>query len=48
MSYFCNVQENHCLPACMSDAVVAEMQSGWDLDKLKTSNKETLNGTGLF
>ncbi|XP_070700089.1 guanine nucleotide-binding protein-like 3 isoform X2 [Pempheris klunzingeri] len=44
MSYFCKAQENHSLPAYMSAAVVAEMQSGWDLNHLKTGNKETLNG----
>ncbi|TKS70837.1 Guanine nucleotide-binding protein-like 3 [Collichthys lucidus] len=42
LSYHCKVQENRSLPAYMSEAVVAEMQSGWDLNKLKTGNKETL------
>ncbi|XP_027135301.1 guanine nucleotide-binding protein-like 3 [Larimichthys crocea] len=42
LSYHCKVQENRSLPAYMSEAVVAEMQNGWDLNKLKTGNKETL------
>lgn len=48
LSYHCKVQENRSLPAYMSEAVVAEMQNGWDLNKLKTGNKETLKGTGVF
>ncbi|TMS18752.1 Guanine nucleotide-binding protein-like 3 [Larimichthys crocea] len=42
LSYHCKVQENRSLPAYMSEAVVAEMQNGWDLNKLQTGNKETL------
>ncbi|XP_076596909.1 guanine nucleotide-binding protein-like 3 [Chaetodon auriga] len=44
MSYHCKPRENHSLPAYMSDAVVAEMQKGWDLNQLKTGNEETLKG----
>lgn len=42
MSYHCKPQEPPSLPAYMSDDVVAEMKSGWDLNHLKTSNEETL------
>lgn len=48
MSYFCKTQESHALPTYMSDAVVAEMQNGWDLNQLKKGNEATLNGTSLF
>lgn len=44
MSYHCKPQENRSLPAYMSDAVIAEMKSGWDLDQLQKGNKETLKG----
>ncbi|XP_041813095.1 guanine nucleotide-binding protein-like 3 [Chelmon rostratus] len=44
MSYHCKPQENHSLPAYMSDAVVAEMQNGWNLNQLKKGNEETLKG----
>ncbi|KAM7422253.1 hypothetical protein PAMA_010362 [Pampus argenteus] len=44
MSYHCKAAENHSLPAYLSDTVVAEMQNGWDLTKLKTGNMETLKG----
>lgn len=44
LSYFCKAQENHSLPAYMTDAVVAEMWNGWDLNQLKTGNEETLKG----
>nr|XP_046240184.1 guanine nucleotide-binding protein-like 3 [Scatophagus argus] len=44
LSYHCKAQENRSLPAYMSDVVVAEMQNGWDLQKLKTGNEETLKG----
>lgn len=47
MSYHCKPQENHSLPAYMSDAVVAEMQNGWNLNQLKKGNEETLKGTGV-
>ncbi|XP_068576063.1 guanine nucleotide-binding protein-like 3 isoform X2 [Cebidichthys violaceus] len=43
-SYHCKAPENHGLPAYMSDAVVTEMQSGWDLNNLKKGNEETLKG----
>lgn len=45
LSYHSKAQENHGLPAYMSDAVVAEMQNGWDLNQMRTGNEETLNGT---
>uniref|UniRef100_A0A3Q1EHQ4 Guanine nucleotide-binding protein-like 3 n=1 Tax=Acanthochromis polyacanthus TaxID=80966 RepID=A0A3Q1EHQ4_9TELE len=44
LSYHCKAPENHSLPAYMSDAVVAEMQNSWDLNKLKAGNEETLKG----
>lgn len=43
--YHCKAQESHSLPYYMSDAVVAEMQNGWDLNQLKKGNEETLKGT---
>uniref|UniRef100_A0A3P8P1E2 Guanine nucleotide-binding protein-like 3 n=1 Tax=Astatotilapia calliptera TaxID=8154 RepID=A0A3P8P1E2_ASTCA len=42
LSYHCKAPENHSLPAYLSDAVVTEMQNGWNLNKIKTGNKETL------
>ncbi|XP_033483165.1 guanine nucleotide-binding protein-like 3 [Epinephelus lanceolatus] len=44
LSYHCKAPQNHSLPSYMSDAVVAEMQNGWDLNTLKTANEETLKG----
>ncbi|CAJ1051659.1 guanine nucleotide-binding protein-like 3 [Xyrichtys novacula] len=44
LSYHCKAPENPSLPAYMSDAVVTEMKSGWDLNFLKKSNEETLRG----
>ena len=44
MSYHCKAQENRSLPAYMSDAVVAEMKNGWDLNQLQRGNEETLKG----
>ncbi|XP_026205853.1 guanine nucleotide-binding protein-like 3 [Anabas testudineus] len=44
LSYHCKVPENISLPAYLSEAVVAEMQKGWNLDKLRTNNDETLKG----
>ncbi|XP_008293906.1 guanine nucleotide-binding protein-like 3 [Stegastes partitus] len=44
LSYHCKASQNQSLPAYLSEAVVAEMQSGWDLDKLKAGNEETLTG----
>ncbi|XP_018541375.1 guanine nucleotide-binding protein-like 3 [Lates calcarifer] len=44
LSYHCKAPENNSLPSYLSDAVVAEMQSGWDLTKLKMGNEETLRG----
>ncbi|KAJ4926842.1 hypothetical protein JOQ06_014587 [Pogonophryne albipinna] len=42
LSYHCKASENRDLPAYMSAAVVAEMQTGWDLNSLKTGNEGTL------
>uniref|UniRef100_A0A3Q4HJ58 Guanine nucleotide-binding protein-like 3 n=1 Tax=Neolamprologus brichardi TaxID=32507 RepID=A0A3Q4HJ58_NEOBR len=39
LSYHCKAPENHSLPAYLSDAVVTEMQNGWNLNKIKTGNK---------
>lgn len=47
MSYHCKAGENHCRPAYLSDTVVVDMQSGWDLNQLKLGNEETLKGTGI-
>ncbi|XP_051269836.1 guanine nucleotide-binding protein-like 3 [Dicentrarchus labrax] len=44
LSYHCKAQENHSLPAYMSDTVVAEMQNDWNLNQLIRGNEETLNG----
>ncbi|KAM6927812.1 guanine nucleotide-binding protein-like 3 [Xenentodon cancila] len=44
LSYHCKVPTNHTLPAYMTSAVVAEMQSCWDLNRVKTGNEETLKG----
>ncbi|XP_074486602.1 guanine nucleotide-binding protein-like 3 isoform X1 [Sebastes fasciatus] len=44
ISYHCKAPENHGISAYMSDAVVAEMQNGWDLNHLKAGNEETLKG----
>lgn len=47
LSYHCKAPENHSLPAYLSDAVVTEMQNGWNLNKIKTGNKETLKGINV-
>ncbi|XP_040890539.1 guanine nucleotide-binding protein-like 3 [Toxotes jaculatrix] len=44
LSYHCKPPENGSLPSYLSDAVVSEMQNGWDLTKLKMGNEETLKG----
>ncbi|KAM4612495.1 guanine nucleotide-binding protein-like 3 [Polymixia lowei] len=44
LSYHCKAPENPSLPAYLSHAKITEMQNGWDLDKLKTGNEETLKG----
>ncbi|KAM3877963.1 guanine nucleotide-binding protein-like 3 [Diretmus argenteus] len=44
LSYHCKAAENHDLPSYLSNDVVAEMQKGWDLSKLKAGNEETLKG----
>ena len=48
LSYYCKASENRDLPAYMSAAVVAEMQNGWDLNRLKTGNEATLKGIRVF
>lgn len=45
LSYHCKPPENHPLPAYLSDTVVAEMQKGWDLTKIKLGNEDILKGT---
>lgn len=42
LSYHCKAPENHSLPTYLSDAVVTEMKNVWNLNKIKTGNKETL------
>ncbi|XP_004069207.1 guanine nucleotide-binding protein-like 3 [Oryzias latipes] len=44
LSYHCKVPGTHILPAYLMDSVVAEMQNGWNLKRLKAGNEETLNG----
>ncbi|XP_012730336.2 guanine nucleotide-binding protein-like 3 [Fundulus heteroclitus] len=44
LSYHCKVPGSYSLPLYMTDAVVTEMQNGWDLDKVRAGNKETLKG----
>ncbi|XP_017290077.1 guanine nucleotide-binding protein-like 3 [Kryptolebias marmoratus] len=44
LSYHCRVPPNYSLPAYMSDDVVTEARSGWDLKKVKLGNEETLKG----
>lgn len=44
LSYHCKPPENHPLPAYLSDTVVAEMQKGWDLTKIKLGNEDILKG----
>uniref|UniRef100_A0A8C7XHQ0 Guanine nucleotide-binding protein-like 3 n=1 Tax=Oryzias sinensis TaxID=183150 RepID=A0A8C7XHQ0_9TELE len=44
LSYHCKVPGTHILPVYLMDSVVAEMQNGWNLKRLKAGNEETLNG----
>ncbi|XP_029006927.1 guanine nucleotide-binding protein-like 3 [Betta splendens] len=44
LSYHIKAPETISRPAYLSDAVVTEMQKGWDLNKLKTGNEDTLKG----
>uniref|UniRef100_A0A665W9A4 Guanine nucleotide-binding protein-like 3 n=1 Tax=Echeneis naucrates TaxID=173247 RepID=A0A665W9A4_ECHNA len=44
LSYHCQAPEKNSLPLYLSDSMVAEMQKGWDLSKLKIGNAETLRG----
>ncbi|XP_071369113.1 guanine nucleotide-binding protein-like 3 [Centroberyx affinis] len=44
LSYHSKAPENHSLPPYLSDATAAEMQKGWDLNRIKTGNEETLKG----
>nr|XP_046167221.1 guanine nucleotide-binding protein-like 3 [Oncorhynchus gorbuscha] len=42
LSYHCKAPEKPNLPPYLSEDIVTEMQKGWDLDKLRKSNEETL------
>ncbi|XP_013988940.1 guanine nucleotide-binding protein-like 3 [Salmo salar] len=42
LSYHCKAPEKLSLPSYLSEDIVTEMQKGWDLDKLRKSNEETL------
>ncbi|XP_076012572.1 guanine nucleotide-binding protein-like 3 [Genypterus blacodes] len=44
MSYHSKVPENRSQPTYLTDSVVTEMQTGWDLNRLKSGNEETLSG----
>lgn len=43
LSYHSKPLDNHPLPPYLTDAIVTELQRGLDMDKLKTSNEETIN-----
>ncbi|XP_053723689.1 guanine nucleotide-binding protein-like 3 isoform X1 [Synchiropus splendidus] len=43
MSYYCKPPNSAAPPAYMSEAVVAQMKEGWDLQKLQTGNEATMN-----
>lgn len=47
LSYYCEAPENPSLPTYLCDATVAQMQKGWNLDKLSTANQETLNSKSV-
>lgn len=47
LKYHCKAPGKHILPAYVSDTVVAEMRSGWDLNQLSKGNTETIKGTAL-
>ncbi|KAM6979737.1 guanine nucleotide-binding protein-like 3 [Aplochiton taeniatus] len=42
LCYHCKAPENPSLPSFLSEAVIAEMQKGLNLEKLKKGNEETL------
>uniref|UniRef100_A0A4W5QKD2 Guanine nucleotide-binding protein-like 3 n=1 Tax=Hucho hucho TaxID=62062 RepID=A0A4W5QKD2_9TELE len=42
LSYHCKAPEKPSLPPYLSEEIVTEMQKGWDLDKLRKGNEETL------
>ncbi|XP_035652643.1 guanine nucleotide-binding protein-like 3 [Oncorhynchus keta] len=42
LSYHCKAPEKPRLPSYLSEDIVREMQKGWDLDKLRKGNEETL------
>ncbi|KAM9524079.1 guanine nucleotide-binding protein-like 3 isoform 1-T2 [Salvelinus alpinus] len=42
LSYHCKSPEKPSLPPYLSEDIVREMQKGWDLDKLRKGNEETL------
>lgn len=45
LGYCCKPPATHSPPSYVSDTVVAEMRSGWDLAQLEKGNKETSKGT---
>uniref|UniRef100_A0A3Q3KAZ9 Guanine nucleotide-binding protein-like 3 n=1 Tax=Monopterus albus TaxID=43700 RepID=A0A3Q3KAZ9_MONAL len=44
LSYHCKAPAKNSRPAYLSDTVVAEMQDGWDLNRLRMGNEKTLKG----
>lgn len=38
---------NYSLPNYVTEEVITEMQNGWDLDKVKAGNMETLKGINV-
>uniref|UniRef100_A0A674CGA0 Guanine nucleotide-binding protein-like 3 n=1 Tax=Salmo trutta TaxID=8032 RepID=A0A674CGA0_SALTR len=42
LSYHCKAPEKPSLPPYLSEDIVRELQNGWDLDKLRKGNEETL------
>ncbi|XP_007561345.1 guanine nucleotide-binding protein-like 3 [Poecilia formosa] len=44
LSYHCKVPGNYSLPNYVTEEVIAEMQNGWDLAKVKAGNMEILKG----
>ncbi|XP_043978298.1 guanine nucleotide-binding protein-like 3 [Gambusia affinis] len=44
LSYHCKVPGNYSHPNYVTEEVITEMQDGWDLDKVKAGNMETLKG----
>lgn len=42
LSYYCKAPENPSLPSYLTEAIIAEIQKGLNLEKLKKDNEETL------